>query len=262
MKKAVFFDVDGTLFDVSNGMMTMSDKTKTTIRQLQDAGHYTFIASGRPFAFLDKEITEFGFDGYVLMNGAAVIMGDQVLYKKPLDKAYVASTCKTCDAHQVEYILQGTKHVYLKPAFKQLDDFYEDIEIAKNRFVYDFNAADLDVYKMEFISKNEQGLGICMSFVNDKMEFMTDPRHKLNFELYAKTETKATGIQRALQSLNIPLENSYAFGDGKNDKEMLAAVGCGFAMDNADDSLKAIADYTVDSVHRDGVAKGILEYIL
>jgi len=262
MKKAVFFDVDGTLIDISKGMMTMSTKTKKTIRQLQDAGHYTFIASGRPFAFLDKEITEFGFDGYVLMNGAAVIMGDQVLYKKPLDKAYVASTCKKCDAHQVEYILQGTKHVYLKPEFKQLDDFYEDIEIAKNRFVYDFDATNLDVYKMEFISKNEQGLDVCMSFVNDKMEFMTDPRHKLNFELYAKAQTKATGIQRALQALDIPLENSYAFGDGKNDKEMLAAVGYGFAMDNADASLKKIADYTVDSVHHDGVAQGILDYIL
>lgn len=261
MKKAVFFDVDGTLIDAGAGMPTMSEPTKQAIRRLQAAGHYTFIASGRPYAFLDKELLEFGFDGYVLMNGAAVILDDVIAYKKPLDKGLVADICRSCEEGQVEYILQGTKHVYLRPEFKQLDAYYASFSIAKKRFVYEFSAADLDVYKMEFIAKDEAGKALCRSLA-PAWEFLQDPRHKMKFELYARTETKASGIRHALEALAIPKERSYAFGDGENDREMLQAVGCSFAMDNAKPRIKALADHTVASVQQDGVAQGILEYIL
>ncbi len=84
----------------------------------------------------------------------------------------------------------------------------------------------------------------------------------MNFELYAKAETKATGIQHALDYLSIPVADSFAFGDGENDREMMRAVGCSFAMGNAQMSLKELANYTVDSVGNDGVAEGIGRYIL
>ena len=54
MRKAVFFDIDGTLIDCLNGMNDMSDEVKKAIRELQTQGNYAFIASGRPYAFLSK----------------------------------------------------------------------------------------------------------------------------------------------------------------------------------------------------------------
>ena len=56
--------------------------------------------------------------------------------------------------------------------------------------------------------------------------------------------------------MNIPIEDSYAFGDGENDIEMLATVGCGIAMGNAAKAVKAHAKKVTDSVSQDGVASG------
>ena len=262
MKKAVFFDVDGTLIDAGAGMPSMSIKTKQAIEKLRQAGHYTFIASGRPFAFLDRELTEFGFDGYVLMNGAAVLMGESVLYKKPLEKDLVRAICQQCEENGIEYILQGTKHVYLHERFKQLDAYYQSFGIGKERFVYDFVEAEVDTYKMEFIAPEEGSKAVCRAFLSHGLEWLDDGHHPLKFELYAKAETKATGILHALESLGISVVNSYAFGDAKNDRDMLRQVGCSFAMGNADPEIKALANHVVPSVQDDGVAQGILDHIL
>ena len=50
-----------------------------------------------------------------------------------------------------------------------------------------------------------------------------------------------------------------AFGDGGNDVSMLRGAGIGVAMGNANDPIKAEADYVTASVDDDGVKKA-LEY--
>lgn len=87
--KAIFFDIDGTLIDTLNGRTKISPRVERGIRHLQDEGHYVFIATGRPYSFLDDNIRNFGFDGYVLMNGAQVIVNEQVIYNQPLDEKFV-----------------------------------------------------------------------------------------------------------------------------------------------------------------------------
>ncbi|NOV80034.1 hydroxymethylpyrimidine pyrophosphatase-like HAD family hydrolase [Clostridium saccharobutylicum] len=80
--------------------------------------------------------------------------------------------------------------------------------------------------------------------------------------MYSKRNTKASGILKVLDFLDIPIENSYAFGDGKNDIEMLSTVGCGIAMGNASDYVKKYAKKVTDTVHNDGVALEIENFIL
>lgn len=71
--KAVFFDVDGTLIEGTHpDYRYMRENVQKAIRKLQEQGHYVFIASGRSLAFLDEKIRNFGFDGYVLLNGSVI----------------------------------------------------------------------------------------------------------------------------------------------------------------------------------------------
>ena len=49
-------------------------------------------------------------------------------------------------------------------------------------------------------------------------------------------------------------EDSYAFGDGINDLEMLTLVGHGVAMGNAVSRVKAIADHVSEDALDDGLA--------
>ena len=65
-------------------------------------------------------------------------------------------------------------------------------------------------------------------------------------------------MKRLADILGIPVENTYAAGDEQNDISMIEAAGCGIAMANATDLVKASADVitTYDNDH-DGLAEFI-----
>ena len=85
MSKAVFFDIDGTLINIKNGQTSMHEAVRAAIRDLRRAGCYTFIASGRPWAYLSPDFTSSGlFDGFVLLNGAIVLLDGRVIFRRDL----------------------------------------------------------------------------------------------------------------------------------------------------------------------------------
>ena len=264
MNRAIFFDIDGTLLDSSRGQYTMNANTKNQIRRLQQAGDFVFLASGRPFAFLYEDLLNFGFDGFILMNGACIKLHDKAIYKQPMQKNYVDEVCRVCEKNNIEYILEGEQYVYLDKRFHHLDDFYASLRMPRAYFNDTFSIDEItgEIYKMEFSPRDERQQAICREFVTPDIDYMQDPRLSFLFELYSKRNSKATAILKILDYLNIDRQNSYAFGDGKNDIEMLRAVSHSFAMGNAAEEIRAIASHVVASVNDDGVAKGIAQYIL
>ena len=66
-------------------------------------------------------------------------------------------------------------------------------------------------------------------------------------------------MKTVARHFGFPIESTRAFGDGGNDVRMLQVAGIGVAMGNANDSIKAVADYVTASVDDDGVKKA-LEY--
>ncbi|WP_106497768.1 HAD hydrolase family protein [Lentibacillus sp. Marseille-P4043] len=54
--------------------------------------------------------------------------------------------------------------------------------------------------------------------------------------------------------------NTFAFGDGLNDIEMLTEVGTGIAMGNGVSELKKVADYVTVDVDENGIVKGLQQF--
>ncbi len=73
-------------------------------------------------------------------------------------------------------------------------------------------------------------------------------------EISHRDSGKAYGLRWIAEYLGIPLEETVAFGDAENDREMLAAAGLGVAMENAGEAVKAVADRIAPSNEDDGVA--------
>ena len=244
MTKAIFFDIDGTLINIHHKKTTMSLSVKKAIRELRAAGHHTFIASGRPFAYLSDELTQEGlFDGFVLMNGAVVMLDGDVIFR--------------------EYILESQPHVYLRPEFKGLENVYRNIDIDVNKFVRDFDLSEVQVAKLEFLCDTPGANGVFEKLLSwHGVTGLIDPTLRKYMELYSSDISKATGIERALEYMGLPLEESYAFGDGLNDLEMMGTVGHALVMGNAGPELKALAEHVLPTVDEDGVAEGIYRYIL
>ncbi len=230
---------------------------------LQQEGHYVFIATGRPYAFLDKHILEFGFDGYILMNGPQVIINDQMIHSKPMDNQFMRKLVEMFENKGIQYVLEDDKHCYLDEKSKDFYSFYERINIPRDCFKCKYDAKQLDVYKVEVFCPSEDILNECIEFIKQYPEYgYFHSIHCTHLELYFKESHKASGILKVLEYLNIPIENSYAFGDGVNDIEMLSTVGCGIAMGNASDEVKKYAKKVTDTVCNDSVAVGVEKYIL
>ena len=66
---AIFFDIDGTLWDKENHI---PQSTKDAIRQLRKNGHQTFLCSGRTRIFINSE------EKWTLAMGLAQFQGTYV----------------------------------------------------------------------------------------------------------------------------------------------------------------------------------------
>ena len=66
--------------------------------------------------------------------------------------------------------------------------------------------------------------------------------------------TKATALQSLVDHLGITADHVWAFGDGRNDHEMLEWAGVGHAMGNAHEDTKSKAHIVVPSHVDNGVA--------
>ena len=263
MKKAIFLDIDGTILDCLGGINNITGRVREAIKRVQAEGNYVFVATGRPYAFISQALLDFGFDGFILANGAQVIINDKVIYDEFIEQDYMINLINELEKHKIQYMLEGAYYSYLKKEFKEFYNYYDKVGISKKLIREEFNINDIFIHKIELLCLNEESKKECLSLIsgNPKYDYFCSIREDV-FELYMKDNTKAHGIIKALDYLNIPLENSYAFGDGTNDIEMLQAVGCGIAMGNASDEVKGYADKITDTVHNDGVAVGIEEFVL
>lgn len=59
---------------------------------------------------------------------------------------------------------------------------------------------------------------------------------------------------------NIAIADTMAFGDGGNDIAILRQAGIGVAMGNANDDVKAVANYITSSVDDDGIANALKHF--
>jgi len=248
------------------GVPHITPRLATALKNLQKAGNYIFIATGRPRSFMQSEILDFGFDGFVLSNGALIFLGDELVYQSSLDMQAVKKLCDFAVSENIEYMLESYPQTYCPKGFKACDEFFQKIGVDYSGFIREFDFDKISVSKIECVSSRTD-----FEELNDAYNKMiatpgftgwADPFHFKSLELYSDEVSKATGILKVLEHLNVDVKNSYAFGDGYNDKEMIQTVGTGFVMATAKDDLKQFADHVVPSVFDDGVAVGIEKYIL
>lgn len=254
MQKIIFFDIDGTLIDHQSGYHGIPMEAQKQMRRLQQAGYLLFVATGRPYAFISSLISDFGFDGYILCNGAHVELHDKFIFHQPMDSLKTKKLIDSLKNIDCEYIIETSRKGYLNPKFKILHDFFIGCHINESLLCFDFdeNQVYKDALKLE-VNASGKALEQVESLI--KGNFGYDSHGTDNaFEIYSKEVTKATGVQKTLEYLQIPLENSYAFGDGLNDLEMIQYVGHGIAMGNAVQELKDVADEVCFDVDKNGLA--------
>lgn len=260
MKKAVFFDIDGTLWDQH---MQVPSSTIAAIHKLRDNGHYAFIATGRSRATIGSKalLEDIGFDGIVGGCGTYIEYQSSVIYDEALSQEALAWLLQILDQCHMPTILEGKRYLYadmwqfnddpyvvylkniLGEGFLSLEEYAGNYEASK--LSADCSKGDIEKLKQE---------------VSEKYDLIFHGKRVV--EIVPKGFSKASGIQRICEYLKIDRQDTYAFGDSPNDLDMLRYVHCGIAMGNATEDAKQAADYITSDIRQDGIQKGLQHFAL
>ena len=83
-----------------------------------------------------------------------------------------------------------------------------------------------------------------------------------NIEINAQTATKGNALLALCRHLGLEPAQALALGDGTNDSDMLRSAGIGVAMENADEAVKAAADYVTGNNNAAGFAQAVERFVL
>ncbi|WP_370512348.1 HAD family hydrolase [Planomicrobium sp. CPCC 101110] len=277
MRKIIFVDIDGTLVN-ENGVIPES--ARRGIRNARKNGHLVFICTGRSKPELFPEILEVGFDGIIGAAGGYIEMEDEVLLHERVKKEDVRHLVEFFDKHGVDFYLESNgglfasgnckKHIraIIEKMMVENPEAKEEIEKGLQPF-HDvlIEGQDLireDVNKISFLGSDLPFEAIKQEF---ESKFMVIPSTVPAFgensgELSVLGIHKATAIEKLIQHLDIAKENTYAYGDGINDIEMLQFVQYGIAMGNAKEAVKNAADDITDTHDEDGIFNSFKKYEL
>lgn len=260
MAKALFFDVDGTLIDGKHGVRYVYPEVLAELRRVQGLGHRLLLATGRPRPMIGGDLLDLGFDGYVMANGGHVEVLGETVHLELMGYDAARAAADLLEDMGFEYTIDTAHHVCIRRQYERLRAFFSrhrdiltldfDRDDALARAIK-LEAFPTDDERLEIRSRVEREIGPSV-FCGDNGTGMT-------FELYSPRLSKVTGVSKALERLGIPREDSYAFGDGANDLAMIEYCGCGVAMGNATDEVKAGADMVCGSIEERGLATVLRE---
>lgn len=236
--EAIVCDLDGTLL---NGEHRFSEETKETIKAVKATGRKIFIATGRHHLDALKLKEQLGLDSYLISSNGARIHDENNIevYERNIDEETVDFILSTKCKEEIERHIYTDTKWYVEAEKEEYIRYHQE-----SGFLYevkDFSKIVGEKFiKIFFISKDQEELFKLEKYfeekIGDKVSITLSGPECL--ELMAKNVTKGEAVKNIMERLNIPLENTMAFGDGLNDYEMLSEVGKGLLMGNCATRLR------------------------
>ena len=258
--RLAFFDIDGTLLD-SHGQI--HPLLYPAIANLKSKGIKTAIASGRPYFAARFLVDELGINNAGMFYTGAHLFdpcSQQTLLDIPLprkDALAVVQAAQALDLYTEVYTPNG---FYLQ---KQSD-------ISRVHAAHLRTNPELDDLASVVMRSSVSKLLIGVNRVSqgDKISVVERQFPQLIFARaylaaypewqFASVISGAATKQRAFDFLlhhhQLEAHQVIAFGDAESDMDFLQMAGIGVAMGNANDNVKAVADWVTKTADEAGVA--------
>ena len=256
MTKIAFFDIDGTLINVPHQIMKPTLKTKEALIEFQKQGNYIVVASAR--GEMPEALKEIPFDGFIGCDGGYIVFHNEVLLDNIFTVQELNLQNSVYEATHGEYIISDhhdsyfsdkngeliKKHLRLYRGTDQLPDDYND----------DWRFQDMKANTVTALFYNARDLHEAIGMLSDNWAINAYDTGHIRMDVHPQGYSKGEACQFLYQKLGIQREETYAFGDGDNDIEMLELVGTGIAMGNASNNVKEHANKVTLSVDEDGIS--------
>lgn len=265
-KYCIALDLDGTLLD---SQKQIPERNLRALFQAQKEGSRLVIASGRCVQGIQRiadqlQLSQYG--GFLLAYNGGILQEcatGNLLHedKLPEEKLPYLYDCGKREGLCIVTYLDGEVLTeqgddpyvqYLSRAnglpIRQVDNFLDAVYRPLNKCLI---VGDPDILKLlEEEMKNTLG--------SDMNVTRSEP---FLLELLPPGVDKATCLAQLLEYLQLDREHLIAFGDGFNDRSMIAFAGIGVAMGNAQEEVKVAATIVAPTNDECGVAQ-VLEQML
>ena len=244
--KIIFFDVDGTLVDMKKKII--SENTVRTLQLLRQRGIRICMATGRTPVTV-PHFPGVEFDAYLTFNGSFCYDREGVIFSNPIACPDVLQLIDNAARLGRPVSIATRDRVTANGWDADLEKYYSFAGIPLE-VTEDFpQVARQDVYQVM--------LGCCQADHPALLENVQGAKitgwWDRAVDIIPATCGKGRGVEAILQHYGLTRQQAMAFGDGNNDIELLQAVGCGVAMENASPQLKAVATDFCGHVADDGI---------
>lgn len=251
--KIIFFDIDGTMIDMKKKVI--SKKMLETLRRLQQKGIKICMATGRGPVTLPR-FEDIEFDAYLTFNGSYCYCGKDTIFSNPIPKVDVHRIIRNAANIGRPVSLATKDRLAANGKDQDLIEYYGVIKLGVDT-PEDFDAvADCEVYQIMSGGRKEEYGALLEGVAGARI---TAWWHRA-VDIIPASGGKGVGVEKILEYFGFDRGQAIAFGDGNNDIEMLEAVGCGVAMENASPELKSVADETCGHVADDGIYHYCLQH--
>lgn len=251
--KIVFFDIDETLY-IKAEKRIPSSISEQVIPRLKERGIIPAIATGRCIGSFPEALKpllgEHGFELLVSINGQYNCYKEQLISHYPLDIQRIEQVIEQLNQLGIVYGLVSHSQVAVSAENTQViqsltpitADYVVDPQLYQHAPIYQLLA---------FFPSEQEAAVVATGILQEDLKIVR--WHPQAVDLLSIHNSKEIGILDVLRHFKLTLSQTMAFGDGLNDLEMLASVGCGVAMGNAEPILKAKADYITLPIEQEGI---------
>lgn len=282
MIKLFVSDMDGTLL---NERHIIADETADAIRELQAAGIEFMIATGRSYSSAKPLLDSHKIEAQIIgLNGAAVYDVDgNLLSSVPIDRDVYKEITQYCEERDLEYFMVNKEGFYVSDREAFIE---ETIELLKG-VLEDYTKENNNISEVQLIEEAQTIKNLKeYPLVNGNpplkvMLYSQDPEELIQFNERFSTyedlditssapdnlEITHTNAQKGLAVEAYALSQGYTMndvatiGDSLNDRSMLKMAKYSFAMENASDEVKKLANYSAPSNRLHGVAQIIRNFL-
>ena len=270
--RLIALDLDGTLLGSDK---QLSAENAAALARAAEEGIEIVPATGRFYRGMPQNVRELPYVRYVItVNGAQVfdVAQQQTVCGSEIPWQRAVSVMERLDGLDVIYDCYQDGWGWMTQAFYDRAEQYaanvHSLDMIKNlrtpvpelkaclqerergvqKIQIFFRDMDLRAQMLRTLPEEFPDLVVTTSIVN-------------NIEINSREATKGVALEKLAAHLGIPVEETMAFGDDRNDIPMLLAAGIGVAMGNAEEEVKNAADCVTDNCDNSGVANAMHRFL-
>ena len=265
--KLLALDLDDTLLRRD---LTISFRTRSVLKKAESAGVTVVLASGRAPRAMERYARELDLHkraGYLVCNNGTTIQeshtGESVYEARlPTDAALSVFDLVEAEGLPVQVYEDDTIYVSRRNEFADQD---QKLTGFRQVVVENFRAM-IAAGRQKLVIPGDPMLlrpleTILKTYIGDRVTIFTSKPYFL--EILPPATGKGEALMVVASKLGIKRDEVLAVGDSMNDESMIRWAGCGVAMRNGDDRIKAIASFvTARTNDEDGVADLVERHLL